>query len=315
MSLTGAWRRVELAVARARERSGWLDHALAMLGHYGRVDGNGQAGAVTYFAFLAFFPIMALAFFFVGLIANVFPGAQASLTSFTNTLLEGLVGEADGRVSLRTFQDNASTAGLLGLAGFLYAGLGWMSAMRHALQTLFAKPQDDRPNLFVGKARDLMTLGAVGLMLLVAFAVTTAVNGFDDEIIGGLGLDPDSGLATLGLRLVGAALAVVLITSLLMVLYQLLARPRVAHRALREGALLAAIGFVLLKLAADKLIALTAGRPAFTAFGVALVLLVLINYFSRVVMYGAAWAYTSQRAPDLFEDEHAGPHWRSPSGA
>jgi len=32
---------------------------------------------------------------------------------------------------------------------------------------------------------------------------------------------------------------------------------------------------------------------------VALVLLVLLNYFTRVVMYGAAWAYTSEREPDL----------------
>ena len=36
--------------------------------------------------------------------------------------------------------------------------------------------------------------------------------------------------------------------------------------------------------------------PAFQAFGIALILLVWINYFSRVVLYAAAWAHTSREA-------------------
>jgi membrane protein len=314
MDIGAQWKRVENRVDKARGRFGWLDHVMAMLGHYGRVDGNGQAGAVTYFAFLAFFPIMALAFFTVGIIATVYPEARQNLVVIINNLLQGLVStqEGDGKISLQVFQDNAGKAGLFGLLGFLYAGSGWMSAMRSALQTLFAKPPKERPNIFVGKARDLMTLGVVGLMLAVAFGLTSAVTTYDDEIIKAVGLDPQASFASWGLKAMGGLLAVVLITSLLMVLYQFLARPRVSHRALREGAALAAVGFVLLKvLVADKLIALTHGQPAFTVFGFSLVLLVLINAFSRVLMYGAAWAYTSKREPDLFEDEPAGPHWRT----
>lgn len=314
MDLGALWRRrVEDPVNRVRERSGWLDHVMATIGHYGRVDGNGQAGSVTYFAFLAFFPIIALGFFLVGQTAAVFPEAQANLERFINGLLPGLIGSGAGQVSFSVFTDNAGRVGLLGLAGFAYAGLGWMSAMRNSLQTLFCKPQQERPNLIDGKLRDLMTLGVVGLMLLAAYAITTGVNAFSDEIVGWVGLDPGDRLPQLVVRLAGTALAVVLITGLLMVLYQLLARPRVSHRALREGAVLAAIGFVLLKLVADRLIALTHGQPAFTLFGFGLVLLVLINYFSRVVMLGAAWAYTSGREPDLFVDEQTGPHRRDPS--
>lgn len=312
MDLGRAWQWVELRVQRARDRSGWLDHAMATLGHFGRVDGNGQAGAVTYFAFLAFFPIMALAFFVVGQVAKVFPDAQENLESIINALLPDLIGEGSGQVSFDVFTENAGRVGLLGLVGFLYAGLGWMSAMRNALQTLFDKPQKERPNIFAGKARDLMTLGVVGLMLLVAFAVTSGANHYSGDIIDVVGLDRDAALPRVGIQVLGAALAIILITTLLMVLYRLLARPRVSHRALREGAILAAVGFVLLKLVADRLIELTHGQPAFTVFGFGLVLLVLINYFSRVIMYGAAWAYTSRRPPDLFEDEPVGPHWRPP---
>ena len=49
--------------------SGWSQH-------YGDVKGGLQAGAVTYFAFLSFFPILALAFFVVGLLSQVYPDAR-----------------------------------------------------------------------------------------------------------------------------------------------------------------------------------------------------------------------------------------------
>jgi membrane protein len=242
-------------------------------------------------------------------IANRYPGAETHLVDFVNSLIPNLLGK-NGEVQLRTFQDNAGRVGIFGFVGFLYAGLGWMSALRNALQTLFAKPQRERPNFFVGTARDLVTLVSVGLMLAVAFVVTTAVNNFSDDIITWLGLDPSSSSLHILLRFLGALLGVALVTGMLMALYQLLARPHVSHRALREGAVLAAVGFVLLQLAANKLMGFTEGQPAFTIFGFALVLLVLMNYFSRVIMYGAAWAYTSKRVPDMYDDEPIGPHGR-----
>jgi membrane protein len=315
MDVREAWRHVEDGVDRARSSSALLDHTMAMLEHYGRVNGGGQAGAVTYYAFLAFFPIMALSFAAVGLIANVFPDAQENLVTLVNSLLEGLIGDGPGQVPLSAFQDNAGKVGLLGLLGFLYAGLGWMSSMRNALQMMFEKAPDERPNFFYGKARDLTTLAIVGLMLLFAFGLTSAVSSYSDEIVEGLGFDPDAAIPTLALQVGGALLALLVTSSLLMLLYHFLARPRVAYRALREGALLAAGGFVVLKLIADRLIALTHGQPAFTVFGFSLVLLVLINYFSRVVMYGAAWAFTSQRPVDLNVGEVlVGPHDRSQRG-
>ena len=63
--------------------------------------------------------------------------------------------------------------------------------------------------------------------------------------------------------------------------------------------------FEVLKQLSRLLIAPTQGNPAFQAFGIALILLVWINYFSRVVLYAAAWAHTSRRprAPRAPEPE------------
>ena len=48
--------------------------------------------------------------------------------------------------------------------------------------------------------------------------------------------------------------------------------------------------------ASSFLLAATQRSPAFQAFGIALILLVWINYFSRIVMYAAAWAHASRPA-------------------
>src|SRR3546814_5223037 len=101
--------------------------------HYGAVKGNLQAGAVTYFAFLSFFPILALGFFVIGYVAKVYPEAQENLTEALGSVLPGMVGEDEGQISLEAIQDAAGAVGLIGLAGVLYAGLGWLSGMREAL--------------------------------------------------------------------------------------------------------------------------------------------------------------------------------------
>ena len=83
---------------------------------------------------------------------------------------------------------------------------------------------------------------------------------------------------------------------LLLTLFTLLAQPHVPRRSLLDGAILGAVGFEVLKGVAYFLIAQTKSQPAFQAFGVALVLLVWINYFSRLVLYAASYAYTSPAA-------------------
>ena len=81
-------------------------------------------------------------------------------------------------------------------------------------------------------------------------------------------------------------------------IFKLLARAA-APAAVAVGAapLLGAVGAELLKWLSAFLIGLTKDQPAFQAFGIALILLVWINYFSRVVVYAAAWAHTA--APRL----------------
>src|SRR5690242_9787310 len=117
--------RLSAAAVRFRERHPLADHLVRMVQHYGKVDGNAQAGAVTFFGFLSFFPILALAFFFVGLLAHVYPDLKSQIAAEVENLLPGVVGRDQGEIPLSTFEDYAATAGVLGLIGVLYSGLGW----------------------------------------------------------------------------------------------------------------------------------------------------------------------------------------------
>jgi membrane protein len=291
--------RVADTVGRLRERYPLLDHTVRMVQHYGSVNGNGQAGAVTYFGFLSIFPILAIAFFVVGKLAVLYPAIQVDMVDELKDLLPGVIdhGTGGGGIALSDIEDAAGKVGIIGLLALLYAGLGWLSAMRQALEVMFVVPRRQHPNLVLGKLLELGTLVVVGLILLVSVALTGAVTGFSQTILGWFGVDPGSTVPAILLSVIGHALAIAASTALLMAMFRLmLVETHTPRRALLAGAFLGAVGFELLKLVANLLLAHTRGQPAFQAFGVALILLIWINYFSRLVMYAAAWAYTAPAA-------------------
>ena len=171
---------VKERLSQIRERRPFLDRLLRMQEHYGEAKGGQQAGAITYFGFLSFFPIMALAFFAVGWIAQVYPDAQDALLDAIETVLPGIVGEGANEISMTEIQDSAGTVGVIGLLGVLFAGLGWLSAMRDGLFVMFEKPAFQQPNFVIGKLRDLVTLAVVGLVLLLSVGVSSGVTSFSD---------------------------------------------------------------------------------------------------------------------------------------
>jgi membrane protein len=286
--------RVTTRIAGVRERYPRVDHVVRTVQHYGNVNGNAQAGAVTFFGFLSFFPILALAFFVVGLVSRVYD-ASNDLEEAINTFLPGIVGEGEGEIPLSTFEENAATIGTIGLVGFLYSGLGWLSGMRNALEVVFETPKRQQPNFLVGKVRDLMSLAVIGIVLLVSVGLSGLISVFSEEVLDLIGLE-GTPVTHVTAWLVVHALGVAATTLLLVVMFRLLVGPDLPRRSLVAGAFIGGIGFEVLKALASFLIGITKDQPAFQAFGLALILLVWIDYFSRVVMMSASWAYTSPEA-------------------
>lgn len=276
----------------ARERSPLLDHFVRMFEHYGNVNGSAQAAAVTYFAFLSFFPIIALAFAVIGFVSRAYPDADEDLITAINDVLPGIVGGKDG-LQLSTFQDNAPGIFSVGLVLALYSGLGWLSGMRAALIAVFEEPEKEKPNFFLGKVRDVLALLALGSVLIGSVAISGVATKLATPILDFLGLGAG---ATPVVWVIGLALGFVANTVLFFTFFRLLAAPTTPTRSLWSGALLGAVGFELLKQLSTYLLAGTKDQPAAQAFGIALILIVWMNYFSRVVVLAASWAHTTAAA-------------------
>ncbi|WP_235735933.1 YihY/virulence factor BrkB family protein [Nocardioides alcanivorans] len=285
--------RLKAKLAEIRRRRPFIDHVFRMQEHYGAVDGNLLSGAITYFAFLSFFPVLALAFFIVGFLAAVAPDAEDNLTEAIGQVLPGLVGNGDNQISLEQISNSASAVGIIGLLGVAYAGLGWLSAMRQALLAAFDEPEAQQPNFVIGKLRDLLSLLLVGIVMMLSIGLSGVLIRMSDTVLDWIGLSV--GLGPL-VTVISLAIGMLSGALLFFTIFWLLARPRVPNRSLWAGALVGAVAFEALKQLSTWLIASTKNQPAFQAFGIALILVVWINYFSRVVMYAASWAYTTRRA-------------------
>ena len=147
----------------------------------------------------------------------------------------------------------------------------------------------------LGKLRDLMSLVIIGVTLVLSVAVTGLVSGFARLLLDAVGLDATLAPLLLVLSWVLGFAANVL---LFFTLFKLLAQPHTPSGSLWSGALLGAVGFEVLKRLSFLLLGSTQESPAFQVFGIALILVVWIYYFSRVVMYAAAWAHTAPAARD-----------------
>ena len=142
---TAEWRRSRSGSPRASPRCAavvrFVDHLVRMQEHYGEVKASQQAGAVTYFGFLSFFPILALAFFVVGYVSHRLPRGQPRPAPTPSTACcPACIGNGEGQIPLSAVQTFSGLAGVIGLLGVLYSGLGWLSALRDALIVVFEKP-------------------------------------------------------------------------------------------------------------------------------------------------------------------------------
>ncbi len=283
---------VKQRVADIRERRPVVDHLVRAVEHYGQVNGSAQAAAVTYFAFLSFFPILALAFAIFGQVTKVYEDAEDTLVDAANSVLPGLVGGENG-VPLDTLQAAAPGIFSVGILLTLYAGLGWLSGMRSALTAIFEEPEREKPSFLIGKLRDVLALMALGTILVAS----VAVSGVATKVLTPITEWLDLGVVAEGFFWVLAlCLGLAANTLLYFAFFRLLAQPDIPSRSLWSGALLGAVLFELLKQLSTFLLKATANSDAFQAFGIALILLVWINYFSRVVVLSAAWAHTSPEA-------------------
>ncbi|GGK56229.1 membrane protein [Planomonospora parontospora subsp. parontospora] len=274
-----------------RIRWPWLDHLIRTVQRYQLQSGDRLAGAVTYFAFLSFFPIIALAFAVAGFLLSERPGAEETLRKAIDEYLPGLA----AKLPIDQIADARTGAGIIGLLGLLYAGLGAIDALRGALREI--SMTTERPLGFLpGKLRDLAALVLVGFTMLLSVVVGGVATQASGTVAGWLGLS-ESFAGTATVWLAGLAVSVAADTVVFLVVLGWLGRSTQPFRVVLRGALLGAVAFALLKQLAAFLLSSTLNNPVYGVFAVMVGLLIWINFSARVVMYTAAWTATASLGP------------------
>ncbi|HZD79524.1 MAG TPA: YihY/virulence factor BrkB family protein [Actinomycetota bacterium] len=246
------------------------------VGHRSGENNGGQmAAALTYYAFLSLFPLLLLALSVIGYLLKDDPTAQRE---WVNRLAGSVPGLGSIIASnMRAVVEGRATAGAIGLAGLLWAGMGMVGGARTTLARIFRLPRASNPVL-----KRFRTVGALAALGVVALG-SVSVTGF----LAGLGSEAGVGLAVRALGIAGAA-AVDL--GFFLLAYRVLAPGSgPSYPYLVPGALLMAAGWTGLKLAGAWYAARVISRASaiYGTFAAVIGVLAIFNIAAQLFVYGA----------------------------
>ena len=287
--LTRLYARAEALIAARRRRHAWFDHLARAGGRYERVHSDLMAAGVTYFAFLGLFPVLLLVASIFGLLLAGDALLQQQLfdairQTFPGGLGEQLVHEVTSAVG------SARVTGLIGLVGFLYAGLRTVDKLRIGMELIW-KGEVEKSDVLRDNLQDLLALLVLGGIGVVGLGLTGAVTQGTSRLMKLLGLAGERGYGVLT-WIVGIALAVAV--DVVIYLWLLRVVPSISYplRRLVPGALFGAAGFEVLKVIGGYYLSLISHSVTASAFGGAVGLLVWINLVARFSFFTAAWTAT-----------------------
>lgn len=249
--------------------------------------GSQYAAGITYFSFLAIFPLLLLAVSVTGFVLHANPGSQQRLLDAITDNIPGDFGTTVAD-SVRTFIGNRTSVGLIGLGGLLFTGLGWVGNLRAAIEVMWGRLRVQR-NWFVARAANLLVLGGLGLAVLISIGLTVVGSAVTDQIISALGWQ--NGATALAV----AGIAAALLGDLLIFLWMLVRLPgvKVPRAVAVKGAIFASVGLEVLKLVGTYTITRTARSLTAGPFASVVAVLVWLQLVARLVLLSAAWMAVS----------------------
>jgi membrane protein len=252
-------------------------------------NGSQFAAAITYFSFLALFPLLLLAVAITGFILHSHPAAQQSLLNHVTENVPGDLGRTL-RSSIDTAIKQRTGVGIVGLVGVVLTGLGWIGNLRAAIDAVWGLPPA-KTNFFLGRLKNLLVLMGLGLGVLVSLGLTVVGTALTDQIVRGLGWSHVTGVHVL-VTVLGLALAVAGDVVIFFWLFVELPAAKVPRRAGLHGAVLAAVGVEVLKIVGTYTISKTSHSPTAGPFAGIVAVLIWIQLVVRYLLFCVAWIAT-----------------------
>jgi len=283
----------------------WFDHMARAFERYQEQRGDRLAAGLSFYGFLSFFPLTALAFALVGYAVAIDRNAR----SYVEDALDEVLGALANQLPVERIASAREGASVIALAILLWSGLGWVSALREALRSIWGVNPAGGGNFFVKKFWDVIVLITLGAALLVSVVVSSFATSATSVMLRWLGLAHVTGAGSL-VRLASLTIALSTDIVIFFVMFSRLSGTRAKWRRLFKGAVFGAVGLEVFKLVGTFLIGHTTTNPIYASFAVLIGLLVWINLASRFLLFAAAW--TATRSKVMAADD-APPAPESPS--
>jgi uncharacterized BrkB/YihY/UPF0761 family membrane protein len=276
-----AWRRGVEAIKASRPYSAWQ--------RYTGANGNLLSAGVAYYAFFSIFPAVALGFAIFGFVLQGRPDLLDAIAEGMNTILPGMIKTADNPTGLISIEAPSSlTLTITGVISFftlLYAGLGWVSALRTGIRGVFGLDKTD-DNFALAKGRDLVVLATLGLAIAASAILTSTIGGFARSVADWMGFTGNG----IVVGVLGTMVAILFDTLIMVLLLRVLSDVPLPWHNVRDGAVLGALALTVLKLLGGFLIERATSNPLLGAVAVPVGLLFWLNLIARVVLLSAAVA-------------------------
>ncbi|CAN5425217.1 inner membrane protein YhjD [soil metagenome] len=300
--VTGIRKRATDGWRNLKERRPGIAHVVTGYRHYKDNHGDHLAAAITYFSFLALFPLILLGASVAGFVLAAHPNLAQDLYDSIHKNVPGAFGDTIAS-TVKSAIANRAGVGIIGVVGVALAGLGWIANLRTAIDTVWGLPEAKR-SFITSKVADSLVLFGLGLGLIVSLALTAGGTAASGELLRLTHLRSVPGAGVFA-GLIGIALGIG--GSMLVFGWLLIGLPQVkiSRRTALRTTLLAAVGFEVLKVLGTYYIARVIKSPAAAAIGPVVGILVWIDLVCRFLLYCVAWSATAtpQSQPELLAEE------------
>lgn len=252
-----------------------------------RNNGNQYAGAITYFSFLALFPLLLLAVSITGFVLAAYPDLEADLFGRIAQEVPGDFGTTLSE-SIQAAIENRASIGVISIVGVLLTGLGWIGNLRQAIDAVWGRAQVKR-NFVMQRVANLGVLAGLGVGILLSLGLTVVGTEATDQILEVVGFEdlPGAGVVV---KILGIAIAVAADSIIFWWVLIRLPDVEVPRGIAIRGALFASAGFEVLKVVGTFTIA-RASAESDTAgpFASIIAILVWIQLVVRLMLFVCAW--------------------------
>lgn len=285
-----AYAAVERRIMRWRHDSRSFDHLCRAYLRYDAAQGGRLAAAIAYYGFFAVFAVILIGYSVFGILIK------------GNSALFGVVQRflRDNLPFLQVDQilTSGRTVGVVGLAGLVFTGVGYVEAVRSSQRLLWRVTE--HPGL-PGLRQALDVLVMIGVLLLVATS-WAAVSGLESLLF----WLADGRVGPL-LSVVSAVLTVAINMVIATALLAAVPRLRMTPRRMLPPVLQVGVGITLLNTVGRSFVGLVQRNPAYGLVASAVGVLFYLYVFHQLLLFGAAWAATSPhgRVVDLSGDRNA----------